>query len=76
MVHDYVLQPLLTTDTHKQCKIPHAKSCYGVEDIRLKCFEQIADWLQDDCHSSFFEEQKNCERFRFIILQHTCEHES
>ena len=48
MVHDYILQPLLTTDTQKQNKIPHANPFYDVEGIRLKCFEEIADWLQDD----------------------------
>ena len=73
---DCILQPLLTTDAHKQCKTPQAKPFYELDDIRLKYFEETADWLQDDWHGGLVEEQKIDEVRSLLInlkIIHECE---
>ena len=48
----YIFEPVLTTNTYKQCKNTKATPFYDVEDFGLNLFEEIAHWLQDGWYGS------------------------
>ena len=70
MVHNYTLQPLLTNGIHKQHTFPNSKPFHDTENIRLKCFEDAADWLQDDWHGDLLEDHKNTMKKWAIKMMH------
>ena len=51
MMNDHVVQPLLTVSPQKGFKTKEAMVFSSVNDIRLKCFNEIAYWLQNDWHA-------------------------
>ena len=51
MMNDYVVQPLLTTSPQKGFKTKESMVFSSVNDIRLKCFNEIAYWLQNDWYA-------------------------
>ena len=53
MMNDYVVQPLLTTSPQKGFKTKELMVFSSVNDIRLKCFNEIAYWLQNDWYALF-----------------------
>ena len=48
MFNDHIVQPLLTVSPSKGYTIKEAMVFSSPNDIRLKCFQEIASWLQDD----------------------------
>ena len=46
--NDHITQSLLTVSTSKGIKMREASTFTFAEDIRLKCFREISDWIIND----------------------------